>query len=229
MSFQSFFRAFALAVVTALSATGAQAASHMALGAIALAPEGYVALCERQPLACGADAAQVLAGAARADAERQALLGGPAVGDALGASPAEAVADVAMTPELLAALKDVNARVNRAIRPIKDNGDTWTLPLAEGRRAGDCEDYVMEKIQALVGRGVPRSALNIAVAVTPWGETHAVLVVTTTDGEFVLDNLNPDVRPWADVPYKWGKRQVAGRAFQWAMVRKAASAAASGD
>ena len=69
---------------------------------------------------------------------------------------------------------------------------------------------------------MPRSALNLATAVTGWGESHAVLVVATADGDFVLDNLDPDVRRWDDVPYRWTKRQVAGRPFEWAMIRNIA-------
>lgn len=219
-----FFRALAPALLLATAALPARAApSHMTLGQTALPPDAYVDLCLRQPLACGPDAAQVLAGAAQARAERLALAGGPAAPP----SPAFAVdpPPPALTSALRAALAEVNARVNRAIRPVKDAaaGDDWSLPLADGRRAGDCEDYALEKLRALAARGVPRSALNLAVAVTPGGESHAVLVVSTADGDFVLDNLSPEVRRWDAVPYAWTKRQVAGAPFRWAMVPKARS------
>ncbi len=237
MSFSQFVQAFAIAAVAALGATSAQAASsaasHMTLGATALPPQAYIELCAHQPLACGSDAAEVLAGAAQAEAEYRALLGGAATAPAPIRAETEAPeADPALTPALQEAMTEVNARVNRAIRPVKDSAarDTWSLPLADRRRAGDCEDYVLEKLQALLSRGVPRSALNIATAVTPWGENHAVLVVATADGDFVLDNLDPQVRRWDDVPYRWTKRQVAGRAFEWAMIRNAPkTSAALGD
>lgn len=225
MSFSKFFRALALAAFAALGATSAQAASHMTLGAVALPPAPYIELCARLPLACGSDAAKVLAGAAQAEAERRALLGGPTAPAAPPAAPEPAAAEAVLTPELWAAIGDVNSRVNRAIRPVKDSAahDTWSLPLESGRRAGDCEDYALEKLQALLARGVPRSALNLATAVTGWGESHAVLVVSTESGDFVLDNLDPAVRRWDEVPYRWTKRQVAGRPFEWAMVRNAAA------
>jgi predicted transglutaminase-like cysteine proteinase len=100
--------------------------------------------------------------------------------------------------------------------------DLWTLPLAEGRKTGDCEDYALEKIRTLAAQGVPRSALNIALAVTGWGESHAVLVVSTRSGDFVLDNLTPSVIRWDAVPYRWRQRQVGGEAFRWAMVKQGA-------
>ena len=161
MFFNRFFQACVFAAVAALGATQAQAASHMTLGQAAMPPKPYIELCAHQPLACGSDAAKVLAGAAQAEAEYRALLGGPATAPAaptVAAGPAsepEAVAaDPALTPALRQAMAEVNVRVNRAIRPVKDNAahDTWSLPLADRRRAGDCEDYALEKLQALLAR-----------------------------------------------------------------------------
>ncbi|MCR5873871.1 transglutaminase-like cysteine peptidase [Phenylobacterium sp. J426] len=233
MSFKSFVQALALAAVATFGATAAQAAGtqtapRMILGAAALPPTPYIELCARQPLACGSDAAKVLAGAAQAEAERRALLGGPAAPAAPTAAYEAPEAAPELTPALWSALTEANARVNRAIRPVKDSAarDTWSLPLADGRRAGDCEDYALEKVRALVAAGVPRSALNLATAVTPWGENHAVLIVSAAAGDFVLDNLQAKVSRWDEVPYAWGKRQVGGRAFEWAMVRRGAAVAA---
>lgn len=128
----------------------------------------------------------------------------------------------AMTPELWARLNAVNARVNASIRSRTDleaygRDDHWATPIRDGTAAGDCEDFVLEKRRALIAAGVPRRALNIAVAVTPWGETHAVLLVATRKGEFVLDSLSPWVSPWEKVGYRWRQRQVNGDAFDWRM------------
>jgi len=127
-----------------------------------------------------------------------------------------------MTPDLWSKLNRINTRVNGAIVRATDlqstgQEDFWNTPIRNGQATGDCEDYVLEKRRALLEAGVPASALNIAVVTTRWGETHAVLLVATTKGEFVLDNLSSWVLPWREAPYRWRQRQVDGQAFNWAM------------
>jgi predicted transglutaminase-like cysteine proteinase len=39
------------------------------------------------------------------------------------------------------------------------------------------------------------------------GEGHAILTLKTNKGEFVLDNLNNDTRPWTTSGYRFVKRQ----------------------
>jgi predicted transglutaminase-like cysteine proteinase len=207
-------------------ADAAQASPSMSLGGPAMPPQPYVDFCERQPLDCGSDAAAVLAGAAQAQAQRAELLGQPvkvAQTAAVAAAPAALAGPIALTPALWAKLNEANARVNRALRPRSDADnygveDYWATPLADHRGFGDCEDYVLEKVRALVAAGVPRSALDIALVTTRWGENHAVLVVTTADGDFVLDSLNPLVKRWDCIDYRFHARQVAGQAFVWARV-----------
>ena len=122
---------------------------------------------------------------------------------------------------LLAELDRVNSRINRAIRYVSDrvlygNEDYWHLPLEAGGRAeGDCKDYVLEKRRALIADGVPAANLSIAIVETSWGETHAVLLVTTDRGELVLDSLSSWVRPWQDVRYRWIERQAPGQSLSW--------------
>ena len=93
---------------------------------------------------------------------------------------------IPLTPALWASLTAVNNRINRAIIRATDMEvygveDYWATPLEDGtaKARGDCEDYVLEKRRALVAAGVPESALSIAVATTPWGEGHALLLVST--------------------------------------------------
>ena len=113
----------------------------------------------------------------------------------------------------------VNRRVNRQIRRMADDrqygqADYWARP--EGPRArGDCEDYVLAKRRALIAAGVPAAALSIAIVETGWGETHAVLLLASDEGEFVLDNLSPWVSRWDRVNYTWRERQRPGRPFDW--------------
>jgi predicted transglutaminase-like cysteine proteinase len=127
-----------------------------------------------------------------------------------------------LDPALWATLNRVNGRVNEALLRRTDadawgQDDYWTTPLKNGQAAGDCEDFVLEKRRALLEAGVPARALNIAVATTGWGETHAVLLVATSKGEFVLDSLTPWILPWKEAPYRWRQRQVGGEAFNWVM------------
>lgn len=97
---------------------------------------------------------------------------------------------VTMSPNLMAMLKQVNVHVNRAIRPQADASDTWTL----NPTAGDCEDYVLSKRSLLIRNGVSAGSLRIAYTHTRRGEPHAVLVVRTSQGDYVLDNLSNTVK-----------------------------------
>ena len=97
---------------------------------------------------------------------------------------------VTMSPNLMAVLKQINGRVNRAISPERDTADVWAL----NPGSGDCEDYVLSKRSALIRQGVPAGSLRIAYTHTRRGEPHAVLVVKTSEGDYVLDNLTNTVK-----------------------------------
>jgi len=47
------------------------------------------------------------------------------------------------------------------------------------------------------------------------GEGHAVLTVKTDRGDFVLDNLTDEVRPWTDTGYQFYKRQAQDDPNVW--------------
>lgn len=117
-------------------------------------------------------------------------------------------------------LTSTNDRINRAISERTDQeiygvSEYWALPLESGVTSGDCEDYALEKRHALIAAGVPAEALSIAVVQTVRGDTHAVLLVATDHGEYVLDNLSAWVVPWTQAGYTWRERQVAGSPSQW--------------
>tara|TARA_R110000868_G_scaffold4752_1_gene29395 strand:- start:967 stop:1533 length:567 start_codon:yes stop_codon:yes gene_type:complete len=105
---------------------------------------------------------------------------------------------VTMSPNLMAVLKTINIHVNRSIRPKRDTADVWELNPA----AGDCEDYVLSKRSALISKGVSSGALRIAYTHTRRGEPHAVLVVKTSQGDYVLDNLSNTVKSLRASGYK---------------------------
>lgn len=107
---------------------------------------------------------------------------------------------VAMSQNLMKILSRTNSAVNRAIRPRRDKGaDVWSINV----RAGDCEDYVLTKRAKLIMRGVPANSLRIATAYTRRGEGHAVLVVRTNKGDFVLDNRRNAIKEWHKTGLRW--------------------------
>jgi predicted transglutaminase-like cysteine proteinase len=136
-------------------------------------------------------------------------------------APVEIVAEqTPRAPQNMALVRKINDRINRKIarRADLNGGDGWSMPLHDNTRFGDCEDYVLEKHAALIEAGVAPSALSIAVVRTSWGESHAVLLIATDKGEFVLDNLSPWIVSWDKTTYRWISRQKAGAAFDWVSV-----------
>jgi predicted transglutaminase-like cysteine proteinase len=117
-------------------------------------------------------------------------------------------------------LKRVNRDVNKAIAPtVKSYGtdlrDGWTVAPA----AGDCNDYAVTKRHDLIESGLPAKALRLSVVKTASGTGHLVLVVTTTTGDLVLDNLTDEIRPWQSTNYRWLKIQSAADARFWYEVK----------
>jgi len=58
-------------------------------------------------------------------------------------------------------------------------------------------------------------ALRLSVVKTASGIGHLVLVVVTTKGDIVLDNLTEVIRPWQSTDYHWLKIQSATDAKFW--------------
>ncbi len=121
---------------------------------------------------------------------------------------------MALTEDRARELQQVNAAINRAIRPRNDlqkDGDVWTL----APRAGDCEDYAITKRHELISRGWSPRALRLAVTYTAFGEGHMVLVVKTSKGDVVLDNRNNAIRAWNKTGLKWVMIQSAANPRKW--------------
>jgi predicted transglutaminase-like cysteine proteinase len=141
-------------------------------------PIGYVQFCERMPFECDGD-------------------GHPD-------------ARIDLSPQRLAEVDRLNRAVNREIKPATDLelyglDEYWTYP--DERKKGDCEDYVLLKRKMLVQRGWPQSALLITVVRDERQEGHAVLLMRTVQGDFILDNKTDDIRPWHRTPYEYVMRQ----------------------
>ena len=82
--------------------------------------------------------------------------------------------------------------------------DHWDYPI-DGK--GDCKVYALYKRKLLIEQGFPRQALLMTIVRDLDGEGHAILTVKTDRGEFVLDNLTDEIRPWDATGYRYVKRQ----------------------
>jgi len=71
------------------------------------------------------------------------------------------------------------------------------------------------KRKLLIDRGWPASALLISVVKEWSGAGHAVLLVVTDKGEYVLDNQSWSIVTWQDAPYTWVKRQSQSHPYVW--------------
>jgi predicted transglutaminase-like cysteine proteinase len=63
------------------------------------------------------------------------------------------------------------------------------------------------KRRMLIRSGWPREALLVTVVRNEKDEGHAVLTVTTDNGDYVLDNQNKNVLFWSETRYQFVKRQ----------------------
>src|SRR5215203_7410073 len=123
---------------------------------------------------------------------------------------------ISLTPDIWLTLATVNARVNTAIKPLSDQEhwgvvDRWDYP-DDGY--GDCEDIQLLKRKLLIEAGLPRRALRMTVVLDEVRAGHAVLMVRTDRGEFILDNQRSSVLPWNDTGYEFIKREGAeGRSW----------------
>nr|WP_210282794.1 transglutaminase-like cysteine peptidase [Rhizobium sp. BK049] len=126
---------------------------------------------------------------------------------------------VEMTPAKWSLVRSVNATVNSTIKPMTDKeiygkDEVWAYPTT----AGDCEDFALLKRRMLIQRGFSAADLLMTVVRKPDGEGHAVLTLRAADGDFVLDNLAADVKPWFATPYTFVKRQSSYNAGRWVTI-----------
>jgi predicted transglutaminase-like cysteine proteinase len=124
-------------------------------------------------------------------------------------------------PQMMELLIGVNHRVNRLINPRSKAYDdspyeSWTI----APEMGDCNDYAVTKRHELLMRGLPSSALRLSVAKTADGVGHLVLVVTTTVGNLVMDNLTDKIMPWQMTDYRWIKVQSTNDPHLWIGIKQ---------
>jgi predicted transglutaminase-like cysteine proteinase len=118
-------------------------------------------------------------------------------------------ARISLTPNIWAALTQVNERVNSSILAVADQDhwgviDRWDYP-DDG--LGDCEDIQLLKRKLLVQAGLPQRATRMAAVIDDQGQGHAVLMVLTNKGDFILDNKRNAILPWRRTGYTFIKRE----------------------
>ncbi|MGO9006583.1 MAG: transglutaminase-like cysteine peptidase [Beijerinckiaceae bacterium] len=161
-------------------------ASSATLAGEASVPYGWLDFCRRQPQDCN-----------------QPVL--PAV-------------DVNLTSGTWQTLNTINRRVNRTIEPVSNFEhwgtmlDHWDYP-TDGK--GDCKIFALYKRKLLIEAGLPRQALLMTIVRDLNGDGHTVLTIKTTKGEFVLDNLRDEIRPWDATGYHFSKRQSQENPNKW--------------
>ncbi len=124
---------------------------------------------------------------------------------------------------IIGLLDSVNREVNNSITQVTDMDgfgvvENWRIPNVNSfvGDIGDCEDFALAKRKILIERyGFNRNALSMSVLRRPDGDIHAVLMVRTSYGDYVLDNLERDVLPWHKTGYQWLKKQAFGKPSQW--------------
>jgi predicted transglutaminase-like cysteine proteinase len=134
-------------------------------------------------------------------------------------------ATVALTAKAWQTLQRINRKVNGIIEPMSDS-DHWGVEdrwdLAEDG-AGDCEDYQLLKRKLLVEAGFPRRALLMTVVIDEERQGHAVMMVRTDRGDFILDNKRNAILPWSQTGYTYVKREGSGAGSEWASLGGATS------
>lgn len=137
---------------------------------------------------------------------------------------------LAMNEQQWLLVRMVNAFVNGAIAPVTDETlygtpEYWTLPAD----AGDCEDVVLMKKKVLQSKGFPAEALRITVVLDENGDGHAVLTLTTSKGDFILDNRRNEIRNWVTTGYTPLKRQSAKDPRKWVSLEPVRSGSSIAD
>jgi predicted transglutaminase-like cysteine proteinase len=124
------------------------------------------------------------------------------------------------TDQRLAELDRINRAVNSSILPERNEeglaGEKWLL----GPALGDCNDYAVTKRHQLTADGWPARDVLLSEVVTGSGEHHLVVVVRTSEGDLVLDNLTDRIMPWFRKPYRWVRIQTPENPNYWASIPK---------
>jgi predicted transglutaminase-like cysteine proteinase len=194
----SMITVLAASAVAVFPAVGSERLPHIQVSNITRPPVGWVEFCARQPDECAS-------------------------------TTKTAPRDFALSMQAWTTLVRVNKWVNETIKPLTDLEhwgvfELWSYP-DDGY--GDCEDYVLLKRRMLIQSGLPREALLVTVVVDKKHNGHAVLTVTTDQGDYILDNQNEDILLWSETGYRFVKRQSRSNPNVWVSLGAPQPAAAT--
>jgi predicted transglutaminase-like cysteine proteinase len=157
----------------ATPATTEKAIPPLKFGAVAIPPQGHTDFCSRHAAECSQTS--IHAYAVRYDSA-------------------------------IKTLEATTFMINHSYEPMLDRDnykreEYWNYP---DNGKADCEDYVLMKRKLLIEKyDFPPSSLLIAFVKDHNNEGHAVLLVRTDRGAYVLDNLTDEVKPWNETGYKF--------------------------
>ncbi len=133
-------------------------------------------------------------------------------------------------PETLALLDRVNREGNALIKWTDDRAawgvpDIWDFPCEYDHKLyDDCDSFALWKMRRLMELGLPSTPLMLTLGSVETGGGHAVLVVRTTTGDYVLDNRFAEVKTMNEMValnYNLMWRVAAGdRMDRWVMLRR---------
>jgi predicted transglutaminase-like cysteine proteinase len=125
-------------------------------------------------------------------------------------------------------LQEVNYEYNRRITYVGDGkkyrvAEQWENA-TEHQNQGDCEDFAIAKLHALLERGWPIETLRLAfcwVGREADDSGHAVLLAECDNRLWVLDNRFNQLREVSDcTDYVWNTTQLVGGSTQWVACRQ---------
>ena len=136
--------------------------------------------------------------------------------------------NIELGAKALREIERINRWVNKNIESVSDMDhwgviDQWDYP-TDGK--GDCEDYVLLKRKLLAEQGFPIQSLLVPVVKDKNNDGHAVLTVRTDHGDYVLDNMNDEVKGWKQTGYRFVKRQSQTDMNPWVSIGEPTSAPA---
>ena len=207
-----------------LSACGAHGSSgaHLVTARPIAAPHGIVGFCDTRPDICNTEANTLQASETEDQTQgaSDTTAGSARVKRLITTDPAPFMGD----SELLELARQVNADVNNALtyRTDIDNwgrDEAWLLPLTDNLSVfGDCEDFALEKRQRLIALGVPTDRLALATGSSRATGYHAVLILRTDHGDYVLDNASRHIHLVNNTPYIWDRLQTGPNLLAWAEI-----------
>ena len=116
---------------------------------------------------------------------------------------------IVLTPELNLSINSIAYDIYRRSIYSKDIETSGVLEfwIDKPEKRKDCEDYARAYILVLREKlGLdPYSMGRVTCLAVPgdYSSGHAVCIINTDKGAYVLDNIVPKMRPWKEVPYQW--------------------------